>query len=207
MDNPMNNLTQPSNLVGKSGGSLFQNLVNKGNLFNRGTSSLFNQEDKVEITVTNRSGVSTTYTVPEKLLGEVSVANLVTDGAEMLIKRVNGVPTPIRLFSDGDFTEAAQVTDPSSAMRQRWETVNNLRARMNNGNKINYLYGVYFTDENGEFVVPTINGQQLTTRVAIQSISNNLPILDIVTYPSAVIDMRKVRSIHTLTPATSLSKS
>lgn len=157
-----------------------------------------------ELYVTNRSSTTTKCLIADKDNRTWNVAELITTGLKTTI---NGISRPFALFQDLDLTDVSQIHDPNSDARKLHAQINSPNQIRANNDKRDYRFGVYFLDENNRFVVPTVNGAELTTCIEIPSINEGHPfvILDVMQHPDACIDLTKVKYIKTLTPTTSLA--
>ncbi len=176
--------------------------VESGSIFGqKSTGSVFNQEEKVSILTTNKSSVSKYYNVPISKLGTARVIDVITNGAKMLEEKVNGKSVPVNLLSDYGLKDAGDVFDTSSEAYKL-----NADANRDVRQKHNYIFAVYFLDENGVCLQATNDGVPITHAIEIPSVLDGpIYIVDVFMFPNAEIDMRKVRSVLTLTPNTSLA--
>lgn len=188
----------------KGSNDLFKVNEGVGDIFNTATETPFARKPKKEIFVVNRASVSTKYLIDEKDNTVWGVAELITTGLQ---KIVNGIKSPINLFSDLGLTDVKQLKDTNSEVSKLFATINSPAQIVRNAGKRDYRFGLYFLDAENKFIVPTMNGEDITTRIEIPAINQGKPfvILDIMQYPDARIDLRRVVRIFTLTPATSLA--
>lgn len=173
-------------------------------VFNANATAGMHRPKNRELFVTDRSSTTTKCLISDKDDRIWNVAELITTGLKTII---NAMPRPLALFQDLDLTDVSQIHDPNSEARKLHAQINSPRQIRTNGDKRDYRFGVYFLDINNKFVVPTINGLELATRIEIPSINEGKPfvILDVMEHPDACIDLTRVKYIKTLTPTTSLA--